>query len=133
MVSEFYDSDAVLIHPSEDHFASTFDELMRSETYAECFIFELDGKTAGYSLLAKTFSQEAGGIVMWIEEIYVSPEFRGCGIGSAFLEHLIKSREKSVRRLRLEAEKENEGAIKLYRSLGFEPLDYGQLIIDFKD
>ena len=27
----------------------------------------------------------------------------------------------------------NEGAIKLYRSLGFEPLDYGQMIIDFND
>ena len=133
MASEFYDSDAVLIHPSKDHFTATFDELMRSDTYAECFIFELDGKTAGYSLLAKTFSQEAGGIVMWIEEIYVSPEFRSRGIGSAFLEHLIKSRDKSVRRLRLEAEKENEGAIKLYRSLGFEPLDYGQMIIDFND
>ena len=133
MASEFYDSDAVIIHPTEDHFTATFDELMRSDTYAECFIFELDGKAVGYSLLAKTFSQEAGGIVIWIEEIYVSPESRGRGIGSAFLEHLIKSRDKSVRRLRLEAEKENEGAIKLYRSLGFEPLDYGQMIIDFND
>ena len=39
----------------------TFNELMNSETYAQCYIFEKDEKRAGYALLAKTFSQEAGG------------------------------------------------------------------------
>lgn len=132
MVSDFYASDAVLIHPCEDHFKTTFDELMRSDVYAECYIFELDGSAVGYSLLAKTFSQEAGGTVIWIEEIYVLPEYRGLGIGKAYFEYLIKNRSEKIRRLRLEAEKENEKAIKLYRSLGFTELDYGQMIIDFK-
>ena len=131
MASDFYASDAVLIHVGEDHFISTFDELMRSDVYAECYIFELDGKVAGYSLLAKTFSQEAGGLTVWIDEIYVLPEYRGRGIGSAFLEHLISLRGKELRRLRLEVEEENEGAIRLYRSLGFKELGYGQMIIDF--
>ena len=132
MASDFYASDAVLIHVCEDNLIKTFDELMRSDQYVECHIFELDGNAAGYALLAKTFSQEAGGLTVWIDELYVSPEYRGRGIGTAYLEHLINMRGENLRRLRLEVEPENEGAVRLYRSIGFTELGYGQMIIDFK-
>lgn len=131
MAAEFYATDAVLLHVGEEHLASTFSELMRSDDYAICYIFELDGEIAGYSLLAKTYSQEAGGMVLWIEEIYVSPMFRGQGIGKAFFDFLIKSKPSDVKRLRLEVERENEGAVRLYKSFGFDFLDYDQMIIDF--
>ena len=131
MARAFYATDAVLIHVDDRHFESTFNELMRSEDYAICYILELDGKTAGYSLLAKTYSQEAGGFVIWIEEIFVLPEFRGRGIGREFFSFLIQNRPESVKRLRLEAERENEGAIRLYKSFGFNFLGYDQMIIDF--
>lgn len=131
MAREFYATDAVLIHVGEEHFLSTFDELMRSDEYAICYIFELDGKTVGYSLLAKTYSQEAGGLVLWIEEIYVSPEFRGRGIGKAFFDFILKNKPRDVKRLRLEVERENEGAVRLYKSFGFDFLGYDQMIIDF--
>jgi len=131
MAAEFYKTDAVLLHVGEEHLTSTFDELMRSDDYALCYIFELDGKIAGYALLAKTYSQEAGGKVIWIEEIYVSPDFRGRGIGKAFFEFLLKNRPSDVKRLRLEVERENNGAVKLYRSFGFDFLEYDQMIIDF--
>ena len=131
MAAEFYKTDAVLLHVGEEHFRSTFEELMRSDEYALCYIFELDGEVAGYSLLAKTYSQEAGGKVLWIEEIYVSPDFRGRGIGKAFFEFLLKKLPSDVKRLRLEVERENSGAVKLYKSFGFDFLEYDQMIIDF--
>lgn len=131
MAAEFYKTDAVLLHVGEEHLTSTFDELMRSDDYALCYIFELDGEAVGYSLLAKTYSQEAGGKVLWIEEIYVSPDFRGRGIGKAFFEFLLKNRPSDVKRLRLEVERENNGAVKLYKSFGFDFLEYDQMIIDF--
>ena len=131
MAREFYATDAVLIHVGKEHFLSTFDELMRSDEYAICYIFELDGETVGYSLLAKTYSQEAGGLVLWIEEIYVAPEHRGRGIGKTFFDFILKNKPDNVKRLRLEVERENEGAVKLYRSFGFDFLGYDQMIIDF--
>ena len=129
MAKEFYASDAVLLHIGEENILNTFDELMRSDTYAECHIFEFDGDVAGYSLLAKTFSQEAGGRVVWIDELYVMPEYRSRGIGRAYFEYLFKNNPE-VRRFRLEVEADNERAIKLYSSLGFTQLGYGQMIID---
>ena len=69
-------------------FQRTFDVLMAGSPYAEGYIIEQDGKTAGYALLAKSFSQEAGGIVIWIEEIYILPEFQSRGLGTAFFRYL---------------------------------------------
>ena len=38
LISEFYSSPAVLHSIPESHIDKTFDELMRSDCYAECFI-----------------------------------------------------------------------------------------------
>ena len=131
MAREFYATDAVLLRVADKNLLSTFDELMRSDDYAVCYIFELDGEVAGYSLLAKTFSQEAGGQVLWIEEIYVLPKFRSRGIGKKFFRFLLDNRPRSVKRVRLEVERDNEGAVRLYKSFGFDFLGYDQMIIDF--
>lgn len=90
MAREFYHSDAVL-HPVPDtYFERTADEALRSDVYAEIFLFECENEAAGYGLIAKTYSQEAGGMVWWIEEVYVREAFRSKGIGREFLHILIR-------------------------------------------
>lgn len=126
MTREFFSTDAVLHKIPNIHHEATFDELMRSDEYTECFIFEFNSQIAGYALLAKTFSQEAGGMVLWIEEIYVRKEYRSKGIGKAFFKLLKNELEPHYKRLRLEVEDYNLSAIKLYESLGFEKLEYIQ-------
>ena len=125
-VGEFYNSDAVLHPVPPENFEKTFEELMQSDLYAEAFILEQDGEPKGYALLAKTFSQEAGGLTIWVEELYVLPDFRGKGLGSEFFEYLFKNRP--AKRYRLEIEPENEGAVKLYKRYGFKDFPYGQMI-----
>ena len=46
-VKAFYNSDAVLHKIPKENIYKTFDELMNSETYAQCYIFEKDEKRAG--------------------------------------------------------------------------------------
>lgn len=127
-VKAFYNSDAVLHKIPEENIYKTFDELMNSETYAQCYIFEKDEKRAGYALLAKTFSQEAGGEVLWIDEIFILPEFRSQGIGSEFFDYLKSNCD--VARLRLEFCPSNQKAINVYKRQGFTPLNYGQMIYE---
>ena len=81
---------------------------------------------AGYALLAKTFSHEAGGLVIWIEEIYTVPAFRGKGLGREFFAFLDREYGSTAKRLRLETEPSNKRAEALYRSLGFDTLEYRQ-------
>ncbi|MEG1743112.1 MAG: GNAT family N-acetyltransferase [Clostridia bacterium] len=130
MASQFYKSEAVLKDIPLKNYEITFDELMRSDVYAECYIFEIDGKTAGYALTAKTFSQEAGGIVVWIDEIFILPEFRSKGLGSEFLNFITKKSGANAARYRLEVEDENTGAIKLYERFKFRPLGYSQMYLE---
>lgn len=127
-VKAFYSSDAVMHNISDEYITKTFDELMNSETYAQCYIFEKDEKRAGYALLAKTFSQEAGGEVLWIDEIFILPEFRSKGLGSEFFAFLKEN--SNAARLRLEFCPSNEKAIEVYKRQGFQPLKYGQMIFE---
>lgn len=125
LAHEFYQSDAVLSSVPDEYFDRTFDEIMQSTRYAEAFLLCRGGDAVGYALLAKTFSQEAGGNVVWIEELYVRPEHRGAGLGSEFFRFLFK--ECPAARYRLEIEPENEAAVSLYKRMGFEILPYGQM------
>lgn len=131
MAHDFYHSPAVL-HPIPDtYIEKTFEECMRSAAYAQAYILEYDNQPAGYALLAKTFSQEAGGCVYWLEELYILEEYRSKGLGREFFSYLEEQREDGVTRFRLEVEEDNARAAALYKKLGYEPLDYRQMIKEF--
>ena len=127
-VDAFYHSDAVESPVPRENHEITFAELMRSDAYLKCYIFEDSGKPCGFALLSKTFSQEAGGVSVTIEEIYIDEEYRGRGMATQFFEYL-KSKE-GIARLRIEVESDNEGAKRLYERMGFELLPYLQMVID---
>ena len=128
MSREFYSSDAVLHAVDPSFHEKAFAELLRSGTYLTCFVFECGDRVAGYALLSKMFSREAGGMVVWIEEIYVRSAFRGRGVGGAFFAWLRANVPAS--RYRLEVEPSNERAQSLYRRLGFSELPYVQMVLD---
>ena len=131
MAQDFYSSDAVDHNLPHSYFENTFRELMRSEEYAQAFILEEQGGIAGYALLAKTFSQEAGGMVVWAEELYIKPEYRSHGLCHEFYSFLRERLPEDVKRVRLEVEGTNQRAIALYRRLGFQNLPYQQMVMDF--
>ena len=131
MCRKFYDSDAVLEPVSDENFRKTFDLLLAGTPFASAFVFEEGEEVVGYALLARTWSQEAGGEVIWIEEIYLEPSARGKGYGSAFFRFLEEEYAPEAKRFRLEVEEENEGAVALYERLGFEFFPYDQMKKDF--
>lgn len=124
----FYHTDAVNAPVPEKNYEATFNECLRSDAYVKCYIFEWEGTPCGFALLSKTFSQEAGGISVTIEEIFIEEEFRSRGLATAFFSYL-KSLP-GIMRLRLEVEDDNEGAKRLYERMGFELLPYLQMVID---
>lgn len=132
LAREFYSSPAVLHSIPDSNFSRTFDELTASNTYTEGYLFYNKNQVAGYALIAKTFSQEAGGFVIWIEELYIKPLFQSKGIGTEFFNYLEKNRSDDTKRLRLEVDNGNIKAAALYKRLGFSPLEYKQYIKDFK-
>lgn len=127
MLDEFYHSPAVLHPIPRAHFEKTLNEAEAGNPCVRLYLIENGGQTAGYALLALTFSNEAGGDVVWLDEIYIRPEFQGKGLGNEFFDFLEKEYADAAR-IRLEVEPDNEGAVRLYRRRGFKKLDYDQYI-----
>ena len=122
LAKAFYSTDAVFQPIPEKHFNDTFDELMRSDVYTFCRILEYEGTPAGYALMSRTYSQEAGGMAVWIEEIYILPEYRGKGLGSQMLRIAIAEAVSAmgcdtVELMVLDC---NKRAYRCYLALGFE-------------
>lgn len=125
LMNEFYHSEAVL-HPVPVEFMErSFAELARSEEYLLAYFLEEEEVVKGYALLSRSFSPEAGGIVIWLEELYLRPAFRGCGLGSAFLEFM--KQNVPAARYRLEVEPDNHRAKALYGRHGFSLFPYQQM------
>ena len=130
MVKKFYAPPAVLHFPSDEVMLSSFDAALDIPELVKGYIFECDGKAAGYAVVSMKFETEVGGMAAWIEELFVEEEFRSKGVGSAFFEQLKSELSGKIKRIRLEVGDENDGAKQLYKRLGFEMLDYRQMVID---
>lgn len=124
----FYNSEAVL-HPTDSQLhLNIFNEIIRSDIYLLCYIFEYDNENAGYALLSKSFCPEVGGSIVWIEQLYINESFRKKGIAKEFLSFIEK--EFSPDRIRLEVEEDNKKAISLYEKNGYRFLPYLQMVKD---
>lgn len=130
MVKKFYAPPAVLHFPSDDVMMSAFHASFDLSDFIKGYMFECDGTPAGYAIVSMKFETEVGGMAAWIEELFVEEEFRSNGIGKKFFDFLKDEFKGKIKRIRLEVGDENEGAKKLYQNIGFEYLDYKQMVID---
>lgn len=131
MMHEFYHSSAT-IHPiSDEQLHKIFDLSLESSPYYRAVILLIGETIVGYAHLSFTHSNEVAGMVLLIEELYIRTEYRGKGIGSQFFSWLFDNYRDRMKRFRLEATPQNEGAIQLYRRQGFTELAYKQMVYDF--
>ena len=131
MMAEFYSTDAVLRAVPQSNFEKTWALLLSDGGRAvDAYLAEQDGKAVGYALLSLGWSNEAGGLTVWLEEIYIKPGFRGAGAGKQLIARMFHDYGERAVRFRLETEESNSGARRLYRSLGFHDLPYLQMVRD---
>ena len=126
MMRTFYASPAVLSNGSEEIFHNDIAACVSDSPYAQGFVFEQDGAAAGYGMLALSYSTEFGKPCVWIEDLYILPDFRRQGIGAAFIRFVRDSHPEAV--IRLEVERDNQRAQALYRQCGLEELPYMEMI-----
>ena len=72
LAESFYHSDAVLHPVPYSHLEATFNELMTSSPFLDACKIIYNNTTVGFALFAITYSQEAGGKVLWLEELYIN-------------------------------------------------------------
>lgn len=83
----------------------------------------------GYALFFPTFSTFLGRPGLWLEDLYISPEYRARGIGRALLTAYIKlAQERGCGRCEWSVLDWNETAIALYRASGAEILSDWRIV-----
>ena len=125
MMEVFYSSPAVSTNGSKEIFENDIENCVNDSPYLEGFVFEHEREIQGYGMIAKSFSTEFGKPCVWIEDLYVKPANRGCGIGSAFFDYLSANYPDCL--FRLEVEGDNTPAIHVYKKNGFTTLPYMEM------
>ena len=109
------------------------DEIVADEATLETWIFDKqkaevifalkDGKEVGFALFFHNFSTFLGRAGIYLEDLYVRPEFRGKGYGKAILKKLASiAVERGYERLEWWCLDWNKPSIDFYLSLGAEPM-----------
>jgi len=89
-----------------------------------CLIGEQEGVPPGFALVFFNYSTLKGRRGVYLEDIYVEPEFRGLGIGKALLKSVAAfAVERGCERMQWEVLDWNTPAIDFYRAMGAEFLD----------
>ncbi len=83
-----------------------------------------DGKLAGYAIYFFTFSSFIGRPGIWLEDVYVRPEFRERGLGRGLIEAVARvGVQRNCGRYEWTALNWNEKALNFYDKLGAQKMD----------
>lgn len=100
------------------------DVIFGPNKFVEVLIAEYEKKIAGQTIFFNNFSTFVGKPGLYIEDLYVRPEFRGNGIGKALLSRVISlARERNCGRVEWVVLDWNKPAINFYKNMGAKPMD----------
>jgi GNAT superfamily N-acetyltransferase len=100
--------------------------VLKNSAKGQYYVAEKKSKVIGSLLTTFEWSDWRNGTVLWIQSVYVMPEFRRKGVYSNLYEHVKNQvlENHDLKGIRLYADKSNEGAHKVYRKLGMSPDHY---------
>lgn len=103
---------------------ATLEQWIFDKQKAEVIFAVVDGKEIGFALFFHNFSTFLGRAGLYLEDLYVQPEYRGNGYGKAILKKLAAiAVERGCGRLEWWCLDWNKPSIEFYRSLGAQPMD----------
>lgn len=101
----------------------TLEEWIFNKQKAEVIFALKDNKEVGFALFFHNFSTFLGKAGIYLEDLYVRPEYRGKGYGKAILKKLASiAVERGCGRLEWWCLDWNKSSIDFYLSLGAEPM-----------
>ncbi len=124
MILDFYEEDSEAFGESkmsEAKIKNTFERAISNPEHLKIEIFKKQDEIIGYAILCSFWSNEYGGLVLILDELYIIPTYRNKGISTYFIKKIMESKE--YVQLNLEVLIGNDPAFSLYKRLGFEVID----------
>ena len=93
---------------------------------ARYYVAEWCGRVMGCLLLCYEWSEWRNGTILWIESVYVDPEFRGKGVYKKMYRAIrqMVNEDDGLKGIRLYVEKSNKSARQVYKRLGMNDDHY---------
>ena len=106
---------------TEEEIAAT---LFGDESKAKALICEIADKPVGYAVYFYNYSTWLGKNGIYLEDVYVTPDYRGLGAGKALLKHIARiAVAENCGRFEWSVLDWNQPAIDFYESIGARPQD----------
>jgi GNAT superfamily N-acetyltransferase len=91
---------------------------------AEAAIAHIDRDAVGFALWFQNYSTFLAKPGLYLEDLFVLPDWRGRGVGAALLRHLARiALERDYGRMEWSVLNWNEPALAFYRRIGAKPMD----------
>jgi len=119
MMRALHVEDVAAANVDPSRFPFTIEFLIAHPSRGRIILFHQGESICGYALLIPYWSNELGGTVLCVDELFVVTEARNRGIGRSFFRFLEETRPFDAVALALEVSVANVGARRLYESLGF--------------
>jgi GNAT superfamily N-acetyltransferase len=98
-------------------------QVFHSDHWALFLVARKGDEMVGLAAVAFSWTLEHAGKTAWLDELYVRPEHRGRGVGTALIEPVIQEAQaRGCRAIDLEVEQGHRRAERLYARQGFQPL-----------
>ena len=120
----FYKSDAAHSEINQEFLRTTFLNCISQSPFIRGVFVICENEVCGYALLTFTYSNEYGGKVMEIDEIYIRDEFKRMGLANYFISAIIAEYEHDVVYVEVVMREDNEAAISLFDKFDFTPNEY---------
>jgi GNAT superfamily N-acetyltransferase len=112
-----------LLREVESTEADFRERLFGASPVAHAVMAEADGAAVGMALYYHTFSTFTGRCDLFLEDLFVMPDYRGQGVGLALFRHLAGiARDERCRRIEWRVLHWNQPAIDFYRRIGAQPM-----------
>src|SRR5262249_41224910 len=98
------------------------------------WVIQAGSQDVGYIVLTLCYSMEYGGIIAFLDDLFIQSAFRRAGLGTAALmEVRVFCVNHGVRAIHVETGRDNAAAQALYRRLGFVSTDRQLLALSLAD
>lgn len=130
MILDLYLEDNSIKPMTPEKINRTFGAFRSHPEKGRIMVIESDGVIAGYSILLDFWSNEFGGNILFVDELFVKKEYRGQSIATDFIKYISQNRSEETVALQLQVTPSNIKARKLYERLGFELHKNDTLVLD---
>jgi GNAT superfamily N-acetyltransferase len=131
MMNRLYAEDIPASDVDESRFPETLHKLLTQPQTGRIVLLRVRGKVQGYALLIPFWSNEYGGFLVWVDELFVMAEARRQGVGRGLFLWLTNEKPFSAVGIFLEVSPRNHHARRLYEQIGFTDRENGTMAIHF--